>query len=172
MALLFLEVPMRPVAALPALILALAPLAAQGLPGQYQLVKAPDLDAGIDLVMEGLPFLQKSHANQRLHSVNPAYRRVALDQRGDAVTIQFDGRQPLQVPLKGGVAWTREDGEAFWVTAESHGNVVRQTYRAKDGERTNEFELTPHGDLVLRVTVRSHKLPGVLKYQMVYRRSV
>lgn len=163
---------MRPVLAVSAFILAAAPLAAQGLPGRYQLVQAPDLDAGIDLVMEGLPFFVKPLAHQRLRSVNPAYRRVALEQRGDAVSIQFDGRAPIQVPLKGGVNWTREDGEAFWVTAESHGNLVRQTYHAKDGERTNEFELTPHGDLVLRVTVRSHKLSSVLKYQMVYRRSV
>ncbi|MFN8011514.1 MAG: hypothetical protein U0P81_08910 [Holophagaceae bacterium] len=163
---------MRPALALPAVLVAFAPLGAQGLPGQYQLVSAPDLDAGISQVMEGLPFFQKPLAQQRLHSVNPAYRRVTLDRGGEAVTIQFDGRKPLQVPLKGGITWTREDGEAFWVTAESHGNLVRQTYHAKDGERTNEFELTPHGDLVLRVTVRSHKLPSVLKYQMVYRRSV
>ena len=74
--------------------------------------------------------------------------------------------------MKGGLAWTREDGEAFWVTAEADGNHVLQTYKAKDGERTNEFVLTPKGDLLLKVTVRSHKLTNVLKYQMVYRRQV
>ena len=157
-----------------ALALAL-PLLAQnpsGLQGRYQLVRTPDIDAGIDLVMEGLPFFAKPMANQRLHSVNPAYKRVALEQKKDSVSIQFDGRQPVLVPLKGGLSWTREDGEAFWVTAESHGNRVLQTYKAKDGERTNEFVLTPNGELLLKVTVRSHKLANVLKYQMVYRRSV
>jgi hypothetical protein len=158
-----------------AALLALPTLSAQapeGLPGRYQLVRSPDLDAGIDLAVEGLPFLQKPQALRRLHAVNPAYRRVALERKEGAVAIQFDGRPPVEVPLKGGRAWTREDGEAFWVTAEASGNRVLQTYKAKDGERTNEFVLTPAGDLLLRVTVRSHKLPNILKYQMVYRRSV
>jgi len=155
-----------------ALALPLLAQAPSNLQGRFQLVRTPDLDGGIDRVTEGLPFFAKPQANQRLHSVNPAYRRVALEQRAGSVSIQFDGRQPVEVPLKGGLAWTREDGEAFWVTAESHGNRVLQTYKAKDGERTNEFVLTPSGDLLLRVTVRSHKLPSVLKYQMVYRRAV
>ncbi len=164
---------MRPIH-LAAFVLAL-PLLAQdpgALPGRYQLVRTPDLDASIDRVTEGLPFFEKPMANHRLRSVNPAYRRVALEQRAGTVSIQFDGRKPVEVPLKGGLAWTREDGEAFWVTAEAHGNRVLQTYKAKDGERTNEFILTPSGDLLLKVTVRSHKLANVLRYQMVYRRAV
>lgn len=157
-----------------ALILALPVLAQApaGLPGRYQLVRCPDLDAGINQAVEGLPFFQKPLAQQRLHAVNPAYKRVVLEQKAGSVAIQFDGRRAVEVPLKGGLAWTREDGEAFWVTAEADGNHVLQTYKAKDGERTNEFVLTPTGDLLLKVTVRSHKLTNVLKYQMVYRRQV
>lgn len=140
------------------------------LTGNYQLAAEPDIAAGIDQATEGLPFFTKPLAKARLNSFNPAYRKVALEQKDGAVSIQFDGRQAVEVPLKGGLAWTREDGEAFWVTAVSAQDRLRQTYQAKDGQRTNEFILLPSGDLLLKVTVRSQKLGRVLKYQMVYKR--
>lgn len=145
--------------------------AASRLEGTYHLIAKPDLAAGIDLATEGLPFFTRPEAKTRLTSVNPAYRKVALNQKDGVVQIQFDGRKAVEVPLKGGLAWTREDGETFWVTAVSGPDRLQQTYKAKDGERTNEFVLTPAGDLLLKVTVRSHKLGHVLKYQMVYRRA-
>ena len=129
-----------------------------------------DIAWGIGRATEGLPFMARSLAQARLAAVNPVYRKVALEQKENTVRIQFDGRKAVEVPLKGGLAWTREDGEAFWVTAESRQGRIVQTYKAKDGERTNEFVLTPSGDLLLKVTVRSHKLANTLKYQMVYHR--
>ena len=140
------------------------------LEGTYQLIAKPDLESGIDLATEGLPFFTKPEAKARLASVNPAYRKVALHQKDGVVLIQFDGRKAVEVPLKGGLAWTREDGETFWVTAVSSPDRLQQTYKAKDGERTNEFVLTPSGDLLLKVTVRSHRLGHLLRYQMLYRR--
>ena len=101
--------------------------------------------------------------------VNPTYRRVVLSQDASAVTIQFDGRQPVRVPLNGGTAWTREDGETFWVSATTAPSKLTQTYKAKDGERTNEFTVSPDGkSMVLKVSVRSPKLSKVLNYSMVY----
>lgn len=142
----------------------------ESLTGTYRLVDQPDLAVGIERVTEGLPFFARPLAKARLTSLNPAYEKVALLQEEKGLRVQFDGRQPLEVPWQGGLAWTREDGEPLWVTAHPTPGRVIQTYRAKDGERINEFMLQPNGDLVLKVTVRSHKLGQALKYQMVYQR--
>ena len=141
-----------------------------GIPtGTFTLSKSPDLPKGIEQATEGVPFLIRGMAEKRLADVNPAYRKVVLSQDASAVTIQFDGRQPVRVPLNGGTAWTREDGETFWVSATAAPSKLTQTYKAKDGERTNEFTVSPDGkSMVLKVSVRSPKLSKVLNYSMVY----
>ncbi len=137
--------------------------------GVFTLQSSPDLPSGIEQATEGVPFLARGLAEKRLVDLNPAYRKVVLSQDASTVTIQFDGRQPVRVPLKGGMAWTREDGETFWVSAVASPSKIVQTYKAKDGERTNEFTLSPNGQsLVLKVSVRSPKLSKVLNYSMVY----
>ena len=137
--------------------------------GVFTLQSSPDLPRGIEQATEGVPFLTRGLAEKRLTDINPAYRRVVLSQDGSAVTIQFDGRQPVRVPLRGGTAWTREDGETFWVSAVASPSKIVQTYKAKDGERTNEFTLSPTGQsLILKVSVRSPKLSKVLHYSLVY----
>ena len=70
---------------------------------------------------------------------------------------------------RGKAPWTREDGETFWVSVVASPSKIVQTYKAKDGERTNEFTLSPNGQsLVLKVSVRSPKLSKVLNYSLVY----
>jgi hypothetical protein len=137
--------------------------------GTFVLSQTPDLPRGIEQATEGVPFLMKGLAEKRLADVNPAYRRVVLSHDASSVSIQFDGRQPVRVPLQGGTAWTREDGETFWVDASASASQIVQTYKAKDGQRTNEFTLSPSGEsLVLKVSVRSPKLSKVLYYSLVY----
>lgn len=137
--------------------------------GVFTLSQTPDLPQGIEQATEGVPFLMRGYAGKRLADVNPAYRRVVLSHDASSVSIQFDGRKPVRVPLQGGTAWTREDGETFWVNASASPSQIVQTYKAKDGERTNEFTLSPTGDsLLLKVSVRSPKLSKVLHYSLVY----
>ena len=146
------------------------PKAPAGMPtGTYVLNNSPDLPRGIALAAEGVPFLLRGLAEKRLADLNPAYRRLRLSQDGSSITVQFDGRQPMRMPLKGGTAWTREDGETFWVSATAEPSRLVQTYKARDGERTNEFILAPDGKvLILKVSVRSPRLSHVLNYSMVY----
>ncbi|MBL0311959.1 MAG: hypothetical protein IPP78_04420 [Holophagaceae bacterium] len=137
--------------------------------GTFTLSQTPDLPQGIELAAEGVPFLMRGYAEKRLTDVNPAYRRVVLSHDDSSVSIQFDGRKPVRVPLKGGTAWTREDGETFWVNASASPSQIVQTYKAKDGERINEFTLSPSGEsLLLKVSVRSPRLSKVLYYSLVY----
>jgi hypothetical protein len=146
-----------------------APVALKAPTGTFTLSQTPDLPQGIEQATEGVPFLMKGIAEKRLSDVNPAYRRVVLSHDATSVSIQFDGRKPVRVPLQGGTAWTREDGETFWVNATATPSQIVQTYKAKDGERTNEFTLSPSGEsLLLKVSVRSPKLSKVLYYSLVY----
>ena len=145
------------------------PIAIRAPTGTFTLSQTPDLPQGIEQATEGVPFLIRGLAEKRLADVNPAYRRVVLSHDATTVSIQFDGRQPVRVPLQGGTAWTREDGETFWVNASVSPSKITQTYKARDGERTNEFALSPSGEsLVLKVSVRSPKLSKVLYYSLVY----
>ena len=146
-----------------------APASIRAPTGAFVLSQAPDLPQGIEQATEGVPFLVRGMAEKRLADVNPAYRRVVLSHDASSVSIQFDGRKPVRVPLQGGTAWTREDGETFWVNATASPSQIIQTYKAKDGERTNEFTLSPDGEsLLLKVSVRSPKLSKVLYYSLVY----
>ncbi|MBL0211312.1 MAG: hypothetical protein IPQ13_10445 [Holophagaceae bacterium] len=146
-----------------------APIVLKAPTGTFLLSQTPDLPQGIEQAAEGVPFLMRGFAEKRLSDVNPAYRRVVLSHDATSVSIQFDGRKPVRVPLQGGTAWTREDGETFWVNATASPSQIVQTYKAKDGERTNEFTLSPSGDsLLLKVSVRSPKLSKVLYYSLVY----
>ena len=145
------------------------PIAIRAPTGTFTLSQTPDLPQGIEQATEGVPFLIRGLAEKRLADVNPAYRRVVLSHDATTVSIQFDGRQPVRVPLQGGTAWTREDGETFWVNASVSPSKIVQTYKAKDGERTNEFTLSPDGNLLLlKVSVRSPRLSKILNYSLVY----
>jgi len=146
-----------------------APTAIRAPTGTFTLSQAPDIPLGIEQATEGVPFLMRGMAEKRLADVNPAYRRVILSHDASSVSIQFDGRKPVRVPVQGGTAWTREDGETFWVNASASPSQIVQTYKAKDGERTNEFTLSEDGaSLLLKVSVRSPKLSKVLYYSLVY----
>jgi len=146
-----------------------APIALRAPTGTFTLSQTPDLPQGIKQATEGVPFLIKGMVEKRLADVNPTYRSVVLSHDASSVSIQFDGSSPVRVPLKGGTAWTCEHGETFWVYASASPSQIVQTYKAKDGERTNEFTLSPDGNsLLLKVSVRSPKLSKVLYYSLVY----
>ena len=135
--------------------------------GTFILKSAAPLPEGIAQVTEGMPFLLQGLARQRLTDVNPTYRKVSLERKGEEVVIQFDGRAPMVLPLNRTLPWTREDGQTYFVRVEEKQSRLVQTYQAQDGQRTNEF--IPDADgLVLQVTVQSPKLARTLKYRLVY----
>ena len=160
-------------AALPVLaaqpsVLAMMPVAAPT--GAFVLDRAPDLDKGITAFVAQASNGQRDHIARRLKEVDPLYKRVEISSTADAVTLTFDGRAPLVLPLNGQeVAWTREGGEVIRVSARPSMSGLLQTYKAADGERTNEFILLPDGRLILSVQVHVAGLAKDLSYKVVYK---
>ena len=148
--------------------LAMVPMGAPA--GSYVLDHAPDLAKGIKAFVAQAPSGQQTRLAERLKSVDPVYKQVEISSTEAAVTLRFDGREPLVLPLNGAyVAWTRETGEVIQVNARPSLSGVLQTYKSTDGERTNEFITLPDGRLVLSVQVHVNGLPKDLNYTVVYR---
>ena len=138
--------------------------------GAFVLDHAPDLSKGIEAFVAQAPGSQRARLEQRLKDVDPLYQRLELGTTADALSLRFEGRDPLVLPLDGRpVAWTREGGEAMTVSARPSLSGVLQTYKAADGERTNEFVALPDGRLLLSVQVHVNGLPKDLSYTVVYR---
>ena len=148
--------------------LAMMPVAAPN--GAFVLDRAPDLDKGITAFVAQASSGQRDHIAKRLKEVDPLYKNIQISSTGDAVTLTFDGRAPLVLPLNGQeVAWTREGGEVIRVSARPSMSGLLQTYKAADGERTNEFILLPDGRLILSVQVHVAGLAKDLSYKVVYK---
>jgi len=150
------------------------PLAAQDGPwiGTWKLSSAPDVGAAIERCTEEMSFIKRPIARARLRKLNPAYQRLVIARSGADVTIQFDERQPIRVPVDGkAIPWTREDGEKFQVSVKAQGESLSQHYQSEDGDRSNRFRVDATGKgLALEVTVASRKLPKPLVYTLSYTR--
>lgn len=154
------------------ILLATPVLAHNGnLSGTWTLATAPDIAKAIEAAVAPLNFLVRPIARKRLAKTNTAYGTLRITQEGSDIAIQTDQRPPQRMPADGQpVAWTREDGETFMISARMDGEDLVQTFKAHDGERTNVYRLDPatHA-LTLSVTVASPRLPAPLVYTLVYR---
>lgn len=139
--------------------------------GTWKLTTPADIPSAIDQATEGMNFVSRPLAKLRLKKLTPVYARIALVRVGGEVRVQFDQRAPICLPVDGSVApWTREDGEAFKVSAKFNANELVQRLEGDDGVRTNVFKADPAaGTLTLEVTVESKKLPRPLTYTSVYK---
>ena len=155
-------------------LLLAAPLAAQGSDaclGTWKLASEPDLPGIIEKATAPMNFITRPIARARLKKTNAAYRQVVITRAGGEYTIQYDHRSPQHMPVSGqSVAWTREDGEKFQISALVEGDNLVQTYKAEDGERINVFHGDGAGGLALGVTVKSPRLPKPVTYTIPYRR--
>lgn len=138
--------------------------------GTFVLDHAPDLDKGISAFASQASGARRDLIARRLKEVDPLYQRVELGATAEAITLRFENREPLVLPLDGReVLWTRENGEVMRVSARPSLSGVLQTYKAADGERTNEFTELPDGRLILSVQVHVNGLPKDLSYKLIYR---
>ncbi len=116
-------------------------------------------------------FLVRAVAKSRLKSTNPLYQRIEIANDGTQITVRYDKSKPVVMPADGStVKWTRDDGEQFDVSARAQGAQLQQTFKAEDGQRLNEFTLTPDGSLTLAVTITSPQLSAPLQYTLAYKR--
>ena len=154
------------------------PVAAQeaaGLRGSFTVNRqaGDDVNRAIDDAVARMSFVTRPVTRARLRKTNMVYDRVAVAQNGQRVSVRFGDRPPMESPANGApVKWTSGDGEKFDLSTEWEGGKLVQTLKAKDGERTNTFAVSPDGrTLTLAVVVRSPRLPKPLEYKLVYNRA-
>ncbi len=130
------------------------------------------IEAAVDTAVAKMNFVTRPIARGRLNKTNPAYRRVAIERDEQVVRVRFDERKPIEMPANGEpVAWTREDGEQFQVSARITDDALVQTFKADDGERVNTFTANAAGQMTMEAKISSPRLPTPVIYTLLYQRS-
>lgn len=143
------------------------------LQGNYTLDRtaSDDIDRAIDATVSRMSFITRGIARARLKKDNPAFQRASITRDGGAVTISLDGTPIRMVPDGQSRPWTRADGATFGVSLREAGTKLVQTFDAKDGRRVNTYSLSLDGQtLTLNVLITSPRLPGPLRYSLVFQR--
>jgi hypothetical protein len=140
----------------------------------YYLVpdSSDDIRAAIDKTVSHMNFIVRGIARGRLTKINPTPQHVRVNVETDTVSVAFDAGNPVVTPTNGDtVAWKNSlTGETNHAHVAVVGDTVRQTITAKDGERENALIFSSDGArLRLRVTVKSHRLPRPLVYELFFR---
>ena len=132
-----------------------------------------NIHRAIDQTVAHMNFITRPIARGRLRKINPMPQRLHYEKRADTVSVAFDNGNPVVTPLDGDtVSWvnplTHETDKAHVSIA---GDTTKQTIVADDGERENALLFSDDGArLQVRVTVRSHRLPRPLVYDLLFRR--
>ncbi len=76
--------------------------------GAFVLDHAPDLDKGIAAFAAQASGARRDLIARRLKDVDPLYQHVELGATAESVTLRFEGREPMVLPMDGReVLWTR-----------------------------------------------------------------
>ena len=127
------------------------------LSGTWIQARADDIAAAINGTVADMNFIKRPIARHKLTNLNPAYRKVMIAISDREVLVKFDAREPIHMPPDGKSApWTREDGDKFMVAAQVSKDQLVQTFKNDEGERTNVFNLSPDGRmLIMSATIKS-----------------
>lgn len=127
---------------------------------------------GIARAVAPMNFIARPVARGRLTDRNPVYASVAFRFPGDAIEVDMAGRPPLRSPAGGTTVQTRAiTGEAVRLSQWFQGPSLIQTITSREGERRNEFTVSPNGRLMtMHVTLRARQLPEPLHYRLSYAR--
>lgn len=162
---------MRPVQRLACLLLPAAFLAAQdpGFNGSWKYASDSGIQAAIDDTVKDMNFIKRPVARGRLKDGNPAYKTIKITSSAQEIVVQLDTRAPIKMPTDGkAVAWTREDGQKFMISAKIEGNKLVQTFKNEEVDRTNTYTLAADRKLTLSVHLKSTKLPKPLTYSIQF----
>jgi hypothetical protein len=156
------------------------PTGATALPptGSYPYILAADssddVRSAVNRTVEPMSFITRPIARGRLNATNPTPQDVKVQITGDTLSVGFDGGTPVVTPLDGvTVPWQSSlTHETYQAHATVVGDTVSQHIAAPDGIRQNAYIFIDGGNrLRLRVTVTSHRLPGPLVYDLLFRRT-
>lgn len=156
---------------------ALAPSALAAAPtlmGSYavDMAKSDSVPDAIEKALSQVNPIIKLVARGRLTSTNVVNATITLSASGGNLTVVRAGAPVMTGPSNGSsFRWAREDGEMLDVSLKLTGNHLVQTFKAKEGQRTNTYDLNPDGKgMKVAVRVTSDKLPTPLTYTLAYKR--
>ncbi len=134
--------------------------------------KSDNVDQAIEVAVSRLNFFVRSIARKRLREMNEPYQRIAIEMTPTQISITGDKSAPIRTAADGTPGdWRDEDVEVFKVSTRWEGNVLKQEFSAKNGQRINAYEVSPDDQtLTMRVTVSSMRLKEPVKYRLVYQR--
>jgi hypothetical protein len=144
------------------------------LPGVYTFdaTTSDDMKAAVDRGTADMNFAIRGIARSRIAQTNPRYERIAISRNDKTVSVQFDQRPPIVLPLDGhSVPVAREDGEQDDVTAQWSATQLVLDFKSDKGERLNTFVFAPDGkSLKLDVKLMSSHFSAPITYVLAYRR--
>lgn len=166
---------LRPMTLAAFLLVLLHPAAAQqrSLEGVFvnEAQNAAAIEAAIGTTVAKMNFIARPIARGRLRKDNPAYRRVVIVLAPEEISVAFDDDPPVRMPAGGDIVKGTGDGEALDVSAHWQGEKLMQTFKAKDGQRTNTFSLGADGlALQLDAEITSPRLPVPVRYTLSFAR--
>ncbi len=135
--------------------------------------KSDNIEQAIETAVAPMIFPFRYFMRNRLLKLNIPYPNLFIQLPPHEVVFAIDERPPIRTPNDGKpIQWTRDDGEALMVSTKLGKMELDQTFAAKDGKRVNNYELSPDGqELLMHVTLISHRLKGPVSYTLVYHRS-
>jgi hypothetical protein len=165
------------------LLVCLYVLAASAMPAQAQqtdlqgvytfdAAASDDMKAAVDRGTADMNFAIRGIARSRIAQTNPRYERVAISRSDKTVSVQFDQRPPIVLPLDGhSVPYTRDDGEKDDASAQWSTTQLVLDFKSDKGERLNTLVLAPDGkSLKLNVKLMSSHFSAPITYMLAYRR--
>lgn len=128
-------------------------------------------DAGIEVAVEGVFFLGRGLARDKLRVAAEIDDRLVVSRDGDAIALQLGDRFNLRAPL-GGPSTTivGTDGDELELTFDKRGASLIQLAQGERGGTRRVFTLTEDGELLVHVTIYATQLDEAVEFDLRYRR--
>ncbi len=142
--------------------------------GAYRAVDLDEQAAVIDqAVTEGTEKMgpvRRRVGRKRLHAVNVPVRVLRIDDQGDTLVTDYDGKR-YGAPKSGEARRERDpEGKPVNVSYRVVGRTLRARYVGPDGEKIMQFQLGGQDRLTMHVTLLSDQLPEPIRYRLEFRR--
>lgn len=139
------------------------------LEGDYRYASgSSSVGKAIDEVVDAMSVFVRGIAKKRLTAANEVPKHIAIERKGDEVTVEIDGR-PYAAELGGGPRNVRDPhGEKSRMRLSMRGESLYQTFTTGEGVRTNVFTPRSKGGVTMSVRITSKKLPADVHYRLAF----
>ena len=133
---------------------------------------AEDVKAAVETAIDGFSVAERPIARWLLVRATKPCGTVQVEVRAAELAIRCDEQQTAVAPSDGTpVAFAGNDGRELTLVHDVvDDRTVTQSFRSREGTRTNRLTLRPDGSLEVAVTIRSQRLSSPLEYTLTYLR--